>query len=78
MSVPSISDRIWFDIVEGRKKIEFNFLAAKMLMGRMLLLSPEQQKSQGEIKRFATLLHDLFEKNSHIPSVQDDLKKITG
>ena len=77
MSLPDKSRKEWSDIVTGKKTFTLKFLAAKILLGR-LTRSVSEDPSAGNIKASIDQLYDVFAKNVHIPSVQEDLKTIFG
>ncbi len=77
MDVPPKTKTQWADIVTGKKTYELKFLAAKILLGR-LVRSIGSNSSPANIRDGVDQLHALFEKNSASPSVQTDLKTIFG
>ncbi|GFK94478.1 hypothetical protein NNJEOMEG_02323 [Fundidesulfovibrio magnetotacticus] len=77
MSLPAKSSKQWQDVVTGKKAYELKFLAAKILLGR-LTRSLSENPSPDNVKAGIDQLYDVYAKNSHIPSVQDDLKTIFG
>ena len=77
MNVPSTSHPLWKDIVTGKKQVQFDFLASKMMVGRIsILLSTDD--SEAVIQKSVQDLHDIFSKNINLPKVQNDLKKLFG
>lgn len=77
MNVPPKSKPQWTDIVTGKKTYELKFLAAKILLGR-LVRTIGADPTPAKVSEGVDQLHALFEKNSAGPSVQDDLKTIFG
>lgn len=77
MNVPPKSQKQWADIVTGKKTYELKFLAAKILLGR-LVRSIGSSATPDAIKEGVDQLHAIYEKNAASPSVQDDLKTIFG
>ena len=77
MSVPPASDKVWMDIVTGRTQYDFDFLAAKMVVGRLRTVI-QQDPSTGTVQRCAEELRDVFAKNVNLSKVQKDLEKIFG
>ena len=77
MSLPAKSSKQWQDIVTGKKTFELKFLAAKILLGR-LTRTVGENPSQENVLAGVDQLYDVYAKNSHIPSVQEDLKNIFG
>lgn len=77
MNIPPKTKAQWKDIVTGKKTYTFSFLATKILLGRVVRnvsANPTPQNIQDGIDQ----LHSLFEKNSAIPAIQEDLKTIFG
>jgi hypothetical protein len=77
MDVPSKTKPQWSDIVTGKKTYELKFLAAKILLGR-LVRSVSANPTPANVREGVDQLHALFNKNSASPSVQVDLKTIFG
>lgn len=75
MTIPNESHPGWLKAISGQGNFEFEFLATKMVMGR---LNKEYNKdsSPSAVKKSVTELRDFFVKNSHLPKAQADLKKI--
>lgn len=74
---PPSSDPRWLDIVSGRNRVDFDFLAAKILLGRLQMIA-ETDRKQETLRQYATQLGDLMHANAGLPSVQRDLQKIFG
>ncbi len=77
MEVPSTYDPIWRDIVTGKVKFEFEFLAAKILQGT-LARKLKKNPSPSHLEQCVNEFRDLFAQNTDLPSVRHDLKKIVG
>jgi hypothetical protein len=77
MNVPSKTQKQWADIVTGRKTYELKFLAAKIMLGR-LVRTVGPGGSPESIRDAVDQLHAVYEKNAASPSVQEDLKTIFG
>lgn len=77
MSLPAKSRKEWQDIVTGKKTYTLKFLAAKILLGR-LTRSAGEDSSPGNVQKCVDQLYEVFAKNEHIPTVQEDLKTIFG
>jgi hypothetical protein len=77
MDVPAKSKPQWSDIVTGKKTYELKFLAAKILLGR-LVRSIGSNPTPSSVREGVDQLHAIFDKNSASPSVQADLKTIFG
>lgn len=68
---------IWRDIITGKTRIDFEFLAAKILQStlkRTFAKDPTAEK----LEKCAGDLRDLFFQNADLPTVQRDLKKVLG
>lgn len=77
MSVPPPNDPLWANIVTGRKTFRLKFLAAKILLGRIMRTvsaSPTPENIQEAVDQ----LHAMYEKNAGSPSVKEDIKLIFG
>lgn len=77
MGVPSQDNPLWADIVTGRKVFKLKFLAAKILLGRIMRtvsLTPTPENVRDAVDQ----LHALYEKNANSPSVKEDIKNIFG
>jgi len=77
MDVPAKSHSRWNDIVTGQKTFELKFLAAKIMLGRVvrtISTDPTPENINGAVAQ----LHSLYERNAASPSVQQDLKTIFG
>lgn len=77
MTVPAKTHKGWANIVTGKAKHQLKSLAAKVLLGRLVSIV-QADPSPATINDAISQLHDLFVKNAHIPSVQEDLKTIFG
>lgn len=77
MTVPPSSHPNWRQLVTGRKKFDFDFLAIKMAMGRVKLMV-EQDPSEATIQKCINEVREIFEKNQNLSKVRNDLEKIFG
>jgi hypothetical protein len=77
MDVPAKTKPQWSDIVTGKKTFELKFLAAKIMLGR-LVRTIGAAPTPTNVREGVDQLHALFDKNSASPSVQLDLKTIFG
>ena len=77
MDVPSKSHEGWHDIITGKKTFELRFLAAKIMLGR-LLRGVHDDPTPQNISSSIDLLHNLFAQNTKSKTVQDDIKTIFG
>jgi hypothetical protein len=75
VTIPNESHPGWLKAITGQGNFEFEFLATKIIMGR---LNRDYKKdcSPLAVKKFATELRSFFQKNIKLPKVQADLKKI--
>ena len=77
MDVPSMSRPQWTDLVTGKKTYQLKFLAAKILLGR-LVHSVKDNPTPVNIKTCIEQVYNVYAKNAGSPSVQEDLTTIFG
>jgi hypothetical protein len=77
MQLPDEQNPVWKELIYGESQDQFDFLATKIILGR-LSLRYRQNPSPQMIERCVQELRRFFDKNSHLPKVQADLKKIFG
>jgi hypothetical protein len=77
MALPLATDRIWSDLVTGRKAIAYEFMAAKMLIARLRLVMHADRQPAVEA-RCAIELYQLYEENAELPSARRDLEKLAA
>lgn len=77
MNIPPKTKPQWTEIVTGKKTYDLKFLAAKILIGRVIR-TVSSDPSPANIRDGVDQLHALFEKNTNAPSAQIDLKTIFG
>lgn len=77
MDVPPVSHPDWKNVVSGKVKCQFEFLATNFLLG-YLTLQVKRDSSPQVIQKCAHELHDIFVRNADLFSVQRDLIKIFG
>ena len=77
MSVPQKTNPLWADIVTGRKTFDLKFLAAKILLGRVVR-TVSAAPTAGNVRDAVDQLHAIYEKNAASPSAKEDLKLIFG
>jgi hypothetical protein len=77
MDVPSAENVIWSNIVTGKVKYPLEFLAAKIMLGR-LMLRVKNDPSEKMTAKCSQELYNLYAQNSELPCVQRDLGKIFG
>jgi hypothetical protein len=75
MTIPTDNHPGWQKAISGQTKVVFEFLATKILMGR---LHQEYKKdaSPGNVKKLVAELRGFFLKNVKLPKAQRDLQKI--
>jgi len=77
MSVPAMTHPRWAEIVTGKKTFELKFLAAKIMLGRVIR-SVSADPTPQNIKEAAEHLQSIYVKNESNPAVKEDLKTIFG
>lgn len=77
MGISPQVEPIWSDIITGKVKFDFEFLAAKILQST-LTRSFAKDPTAGNLEKCAKDLRELFIQNSDLPKVQNDLRKIFG
>jgi len=75
MELPPLENHIWNDIIDNRRRYEFESLAVKILQ-RNLSRAAAEDPSPENLLRCARMLRGLFAQNLSSPSIQNDLKKI--
>ncbi len=75
MDVPPVSHPAWSNLVLGKTRYPFEFLATKFLLG-YLSRQAEKDPSPQMVQRCAQELHDIFVRNADLSSVQRDLARI--
>jgi hypothetical protein len=77
MDVPPVSHPAWKNIVSGKERYQFEFLATNLLLG-YLALQVKRDQSPEVVEKCAQELHDIFVRNADLVSVERDLIKIFG
>ncbi|NLF49542.1 MAG: hypothetical protein GX577_00250 [Leptolinea sp.] len=77
MTIPPATDEIWKDLLLMKKSYDFDFLALKMLLGR-LTMDIEHDPSPENLAKCAEQLHGLLAQNANLPTAKRDLEKILG
>ncbi|MEW6404649.1 MAG: hypothetical protein AB1649_22865, partial [Chloroflexota bacterium] len=77
MDVPPISHPAWSNLVSGKLKLQFEFLATKFLLG-FLTLKVKDDPSPAKIQKCAQELRDVFVRNADLFCVQKDLVQVFG
>ncbi len=77
MLIPPADDIVWKDLLLKKKSYEFEFLALKMLLGR-LIMDIEHDPSPENLTKCAEQLHGLLAQNANLPTAKRDLQKIAG
>lgn len=75
MDVPPVSHPAWRNLILGKNRYQFEFLATKFLLG-YLSRQAEKDTSPQTVERCAQDLHDIFARNADLSSVQRDLAQI--
>ena len=76
MVVPSSSSPEWKQLVTGKKQCDFEFLAARMTMGRLRLMIDSNPNNAAAIQQSIDEIREVFVKNINLPKVQRDLGKV--
>lgn len=77
MNIPPNTKPQWAEIVTGKKTYALKFLAAKILLGR-LVRTVAADPSNANVKDAVNQLCELYQKNATGPSVAEDMKTIFG
>lgn len=77
MDVPPVSHPAWKNIVSGKERHHFEFLATNLLLG-YLALQVKRNPSPDVVQKCAQELHDIFARNADLVSVERDMIKIFG
>ena len=77
MEVQIKSHAGWQDIITGKKTFELKFLAAKIMLGR-LVRGVHDNPTPQNIASSIDQLYNLFVQNANSQTVQDDVKTIFG
>jgi hypothetical protein len=75
--LPSIADPRWRQVASGAIKPQFEFLAVKILLGR-IGMDLARDSSPRALDKAAEELRALLEKNAALPTAQRDIAKIFG
>lgn len=75
MEIPSANDPKWKKIILGELNYEFEYLAVKIILGRLHNKYQIQQTDE-VMRQSIDELRVFFEKNKSIPKVHNDLLKI--
>lgn len=75
MSVPEENHPRWAQTILGERSPNFEFLATKVLIGR-LVLKYKQTPTPEELKKYVHELRDFFQRHENMPKAQADLMKI--
>lgn len=75
MDVPDVHNAIWERLVTGETTCVLRFLAARILLGRLVRCVSEDD-SPDNVQLCAAQIHSIFANNVNAPSVQDDLKTL--
>jgi hypothetical protein len=75
MNVPTASDPAWTNILTGKTRYQFEFLATNFLLGS-LINQVNRDPSPRSIRKCAEELHNIFARNADMRTVQNDLRRI--
>jgi|WetSurMetagenome_2_1015567.scaffolds.fasta_scaffold1790649_1 hypothetical protein len=75
MTVPASSHPIWKDVLNGKIKHDFQFLALKMMLGR-IQITLKADPSQAQYAKCVEDLRNLLMQNANHPKVQNDLSML--
>ncbi len=74
MIVPAKTNPKWAAIVTGQQTYALKFLAAKIMLGRLIRSANDPQAIAAAIDE----LHTLYSQNIAVPSAKEDMKTIFG
>ncbi|WP_320169498.1 hypothetical protein [Maridesulfovibrio sp.] len=77
MGVPPKNNSRWAEIVTGKKTYTLKFLAAKILLGR-LMRSVQADGSPDSVSKAVSELHAIYTKNADNASAKEDLQTMFG
>lgn len=77
MQIPSKFSPAWRDVITGQVEHEFEFLAVRILLGRLRMFGGYEESPEA-MEKCVDELRELFERSSKVPSAQRDLVKIFG
>jgi hypothetical protein len=77
MEIPPSTHPMWRAVLLGEKKVELEFLGAKMLLTRAQM-QLRNDSSPIEVTKIAHEFRNIFSKNAGIPKIQRDLERIFG
>jgi len=77
MDIPNVNDRVWEDVLTGRKKCEFQFLAINLLLSRVRLAG-DGNLTRDDIAVYSQRLRQIFIDYAKLPKIQNDLKQLTS
>lgn len=75
MVVPGDTHPAWAKAISGQGAKNIEFLATKLLLGR-LCGAYKINSSPAKVREYIAELRGFFEKNINLPKAQNDLKKI--
>ena len=77
LEIPPISSSVWTDLVTGKIKPQFEFMALKIKLGT-LTRKLTSENSPEDIAEAATEIREIFVQNINLPKIQNDLNKLMG
>ena len=72
--IPPLTDPVWRALVSGTQPVPFESLSVRVLLTSIRRRSRDPDTAA----KCALELRELFVKNAHFPSIQNDLKKLIG
>ena len=76
MDVPDENAAIWRRLVTGEQVCVLRFLAARILLGRLVRCVNEDNTLEN-VRQCAAQIHSIYANNSNTPSVQEDLRTLS-
>jgi len=77
MEIPPVSAAAWQDVILGKARPSFEFLAAKIFLMKTSMVL-QRDSSPSSLRTLAEEFRELFVKNANNPLVQRDIAKIFG
>ena len=75
MNIPPPTHAVWSELLTGKRKVEFEFLAARMLIVG-LRMSLTSKKNPIALQEAAKKLQGVFALNATLPVVQRDIENL--
>ena len=77
MRIPDTSHTTWSELVTGNTRYELNFVAAKIMLGR-IMQAVKDDPAPEHVAACIEEIRTLFSQNSDNPVVQEDLRTLFG